>query len=272
MIRVQTEDDLKWLHAVRTKEFEAALFHFPLNSGARVLEIGSGTGYILEKICQQYPNSLGLEIAASSYQFSDPRIILYDGNTIPFLESSFDVIFTSHVLEHVVDIEAFIKEIARVLKPGGVAIHIIPSPTWRILTSAFHYFAVGKIAFSLGRLSGRVSVKAQAHRRSRADLVRYMLYAPRHGEAGNVLTEIHYFSRRRWESLFKASSMNLVAQVGIGFVYWGRDLFRFALPFSIRVTLSHFIGSSSNLYVLRKGITKLSGSIEGNSVKNDGSS
>ena len=266
---MQTEDDLKWLHAVRTKEFDSALPYFPLSSAARVLEIGAGTGYIFEKICRQYPNSLGLEIAGSSYQFIDPRIILYDGKIIPFPENSFDVIFTSNVLEHVMDIEAFIKEITRVLKPGGVAIHIIPSPTWRVLTSAFHYFAVGKIVLSLGKSSGRVSVKAQAHRQSKADLVRYLLYAPCHGEAGNVLTEIYYFSRHYWGRLFKASSMNLVAQVGTGFVYWGRDLFQFALPLSIRVTLAHLVGSSSNLYVLRKGITKLSSSLGRNSMEND---
>jgi ubiquinone/menaquinone biosynthesis C-methylase UbiE len=266
---VQTEDDLKWLHAVRTKEFEAALPYFPSNSESRVLEIGSGTGYILEKICLKYPNSLGLEIAGSSYQFIDPRIILYDGNILPFPESSFDVVFTSNVLEHVVEIDAFVEEIARVLKPEGVAIHIIPSPTWRVLTSVFHYFAVGKLALSLGNPSGRVSVEAQARRRSKVDLAKYILYAPRHGEVGNVLTEIYYFSKRRWKSLFEVSSMNRVAQAGIGFVYWGRDFFQFALPFSVRATLTHLIGSSSNLYVLRKGAAKLNNTLGGNSVENN---
>ena len=254
---MQTEDDLKWLHAVRNKEFAAALPHFPLNRDARVLEIGSGTGYILEKICRQYPNSLGLEVVGSSYQFIDPRIILYDGYVIPSPENSFDVVFTSNVLEHVTDIGAFVEEIARVLKPGGIAIHIIPSPTWRLLTSVFHYFAVGKIALSLGKSSARVSVKAQARRRSKADLVKYMLYAPRHGEAGNVVTEMYYFSRYRWERIFKTSSMNQVVQAGIGFVYWGRDLFQFALPFPVRIALAQLIGSSSNLYVLRKNTAKL---------------
>ena len=268
---MQTENDLKWLHAVRTKEFEAALPHFPLNSSARVLEIGAGTGYILEKICRQYPNSIGLEVTDSSYQFNDSRIILYDGKVIPFPENSFDVVFTSNVLEHVIGIGVFIEEIARVLKPGGVAIHIIPSPTWRFLTSVFHYFAVGKIALSLGDESGRVAVKAQTQKRSKADLVRYIFCAPRHGETGNVLTEAYYFSRHYWARLFEVSSMNLTLQKGIGFVYWGRDLFQFAMPLSVRIKLALFIGSSSNLYILRKGTEKLSITLDGNSGKDGGS-
>lgn len=267
---MQTEDDIEWLHFVRSKEFDAALVHFPADRGTRVLEIGSGTGYIFGKIGERYPASVGLEVQGSAYRFIDPRITLYDGRVIPFPDDEFDVVFSSHVLEHVAEVAAFVEEIARVLKPGGIAIHIIPSPTWRVLTSLFHYFAVMKIALSLLRPSGRAMVEGQASARTKTELAKFMLYAPRHGESGNVLTEVYYFSRFRWRRVFAAASLDQTAEAGIGFVYWGRDLFQLALPWSVRAALARLIGSSSNLYVLRKSDTNSNGAIGGSSRRDDG--
>ena len=251
---MQAESDIRWLHFVRSREFEAALASFPADRAARVLEIGSGTGFLLGRIRERYSDVVGLEVEGSAYQFSDPGITLYDGRNIPFPESSFDVVFSSHVLEHVAELAAFGEEISRVLKPGGVAVHIIPSPTWRVLTSLLHYFAVVKMAMSLFKRSGRGSIKVQSSRRTKAELVKFMMYAPRHGEFGNVLTEIYYFSRYRWRKVFATSTLRLVAQRGIGFIYWGRDVFQFALPLPVRTMLASLIGASSNLYVLRKGV------------------
>jgi SAM-dependent methyltransferase len=45
---------------------------------------------------------------------------------MPFDDGSFDFVFASHVLEHVPDDEAAIAEVARVLRPGGVALLPVP--------------------------------------------------------------------------------------------------------------------------------------------------
>jgi len=49
-----------------------------------------------------------------------------DIHAIPFEENTFDVIFCNHVLEHVQDDRQAIREMHRVLKPGGWAILQIP--------------------------------------------------------------------------------------------------------------------------------------------------
>ena len=49
-----------------------------------------------------------------------------DIHDIPFEENSFDIIFCNHVLEHVRDDIQAMKEMLRVLKPGGYAILQIP--------------------------------------------------------------------------------------------------------------------------------------------------
>lgn len=252
-LSLQTPADLEWLHLVRDKELSVALSEFPGDPQSSVLEIGSGTGYMLERIGARYPNLVGLEIEGSAYDATDPRIVRYDGKKLPFPDSSFDVIFSSHVLEHIPNIEAFIEEMARVLKPGGVAIHILPSSTWRVLTSVFHYAAICRLVVSALTSRGKRVIRNQAKRRSRWELASFLLISPRHGATGNVITEVFYFSRTYWSRVFGRSSLHLRVNRGVGFVYWGRDVLRTVLPEKARVTLSRVLGSSSNLYVLEKG-------------------
>lgn len=52
--------------------------------------------------------------------------VKFDLHDIPFEDDRFDVIFCNHVLEHVDDDHQCMKELCRVLKPGGFAILQVP--------------------------------------------------------------------------------------------------------------------------------------------------
>ena len=49
-----------------------------------------------------------------------------DLRRLSFPDATFDMVYASHVLEHIDDDEAAIKEVYRVLKPGGIAILPVP--------------------------------------------------------------------------------------------------------------------------------------------------
>ncbi|MEX2446148.1 MAG: class I SAM-dependent methyltransferase [Dehalococcoidia bacterium] len=49
---------------------------------------------------------------------------------LPFPDSHFDLVFSVAVFEHVQDYDSALQEIRRVLKPGGVALHVFPA-RWR---------------------------------------------------------------------------------------------------------------------------------------------
>ncbi|WP_223277555.1 class I SAM-dependent methyltransferase [Phaeocystidibacter luteus] len=50
----------------------------------------------------------------------------FDIHEIPFEDNSYDVVFCNHVLEHVTDDQQCMRELCRVLKPGGLAIAQVP--------------------------------------------------------------------------------------------------------------------------------------------------
>lgn len=70
---------------------------------------------------------MGANIAASRFDGGRLRAIETDPYRIPFDDCSFDAVVSNQVMEHVQNkIEVF-AEIDRVLKPGGVAVHVFPS-------------------------------------------------------------------------------------------------------------------------------------------------
>ena len=58
--------------------------------------------------------------------FSPLADVKMDIHDIPFEENTFDVLFCNHVMEHVTDDLQCMKEVYRVIKPGGFAILQVP--------------------------------------------------------------------------------------------------------------------------------------------------
>lgn len=98
--------------------------------GAKVLDLGCGTGEMLFKLGQEYPNvGLLAGIDASEDMLKLARIKLKSFKTVnlylgsieklPYPDEHFDLIVSSGVLHYVQAIEAMTKEAFRVLKPQG---------------------------------------------------------------------------------------------------------------------------------------------------------
>lgn len=99
----------------------------------KILDYGCGQGKWTPLLRSVFPNAeiVGIDIsevaiAKASCKFPHSRFLTLKGDQAPLADSSFDLIFSFHVLEHALDIAAPIKDIGRLLHPGGYACIIFP--------------------------------------------------------------------------------------------------------------------------------------------------
>ena len=82
-------------------------------------------------------------------------VVLGDATAMPFPDGSFDTVIAAEVLEHIPADQAAMNEIARVLRPGGVAVVTVPAwfperICW-LLSADYHNTPGGHVRFFTGR-------------------------------------------------------------------------------------------------------------------------
>ena len=100
--------------------------------GSRILDVGCGTGEMVAKLTERGYEAWGVDlaepmIAYASRRYGSGRFRVGDIEKIPFDDSMFDAVVCLGVIEYLVDDDQALKEIRRVLKPGGSAIVSTPS-------------------------------------------------------------------------------------------------------------------------------------------------
>jgi SAM-dependent methyltransferase len=246
------------LATIRKAELDAVLPHLP--TGGKVLELGAGTGFQAMLLGEQGYDVVALDVPESSHRENAVFAVgLFDGVHIPYPDATFDAVFSSNVLEHAESLDALLAESARVLKEGGIAVHILPTAAWRFWTNAAHYVWVFKSVWAVLRGTAgpeQPSVRALGVKPKKTGLLRMArvaLFPVVHGCRGNFLSEILLFTARRWESTFKRAGFRLKARESIGLFYTGRSIPGPQCPMERRRLLARLLGSSSDAHVLAKG-------------------
>lgn len=245
--------DPVYLAELRRRELGLALAASGVDvSGLSVLEIGSGNGAQLVALRARGASATGVDLASSVYsgqRLAD--IIDYDGETLPFADRSFDVVFSSHVLEHVGDLPRLSGEMRRVLRPGGRALHVMPSAAWKAYTQATWPLALARAAFQLAlRRPGGAAVAASVRRRSPAELASLLLMPPRHGEHGTALGEFWTYRRAWWRARLASLGWTVLKDRGLPIAYSGSVIFGDRISFAAREGLGSLAGGSANLFLL----------------------
>ena len=93
----------------------------------RILDIGAGTGEFLAVAKNNNWDTVGVEPNANAKAIAKNKGIAFVEKTAELENHSFDVISMWHVLEHVPDLEAQLKELKRLLKPKGTLIIAVPN-------------------------------------------------------------------------------------------------------------------------------------------------
>lgn len=234
---------LDHLRAIREYELQIVLPH--LNQKQLILEIGSGNGWQAQCMTARGLKVITLDLPEIPNRH-DTQKICFDGIHFPLQNASVDVVYTSNVLEHISQLQSFHKEIRRVLKPHGTAIHVLPTATWRWWTSCGFYLSKfhalpGKFRFQNSTTAASPPLPDFRHR----------IIPERHGSHGNSFTELHSFRCNNWIESFLSSGWNVESTQANRLFYTGYSLLDNRLSLTLRHYLSYFMGSSCVIYVLR---------------------
>jgi len=217
---IWAKQTLGHLKSVRRLELEFSLLSFP--ESGKVLEIGSGTGWQAKALQGSGFDVEAIDLDTSKYKEDKIYpVVDYDGHNIPFSDNTFDVVFSSNVMEHIPRLSEFQAEIHRVLKSDGVAIHVVPSSSWRVWSSITCFVKSWKTPEI-------------------------------HGEhANNLLAEIMVFRKKWWGQLFERTGWQIVDIRACPIFYTGCSIMDKRLSTRTREQISHVLGGSTNLFVLK---------------------
>jgi SAM-dependent methyltransferase len=210
----------------RRREHGAVFDGVSLGALGDGLEIGGGDGFLASLIgpgCRSF-------VTTDSYRprLADGRAIrptgverlVCEAAHLPFVDASFDFIFSSSVLEHIRDRAPVYRELRRCLRPGGVMLHIVPSRTWKILQLLFYYphHLIAGVDLALDALAKAFAPRCRDaraldtnrwsdERRLTLRLILKHVVPQPHGEYSGNLAELRAFGVRSWEREFAASGL-----------------------------------------------------------------
>lgn len=124
------EDEFEAL-ALDAGSRRAARIEKALGRVGRMLDVGCGTGFQLAAAAARGWEVEGVEVsaAAATYARSRHEVTVHTGTlaSADLPDDSFDAAVLSHVVEHVPDPVGLLKDVARILRPGGVALIAVPN-------------------------------------------------------------------------------------------------------------------------------------------------
>lgn len=97
------------------------------NQHLKILDVGCGAGFLSNRLAQESFEVHGIDLSEESLhvaqKYDSTEKVHYqkaDAYNLPYLEDDFDIVLAMDFLEHVENPEQVVKEISRVLKPGGM--------------------------------------------------------------------------------------------------------------------------------------------------------
>ena len=120
----------------------------------KLLDVGCDGGTLTEKVAARArpERVVGVDISARSLAYTITKrpqfdLAVGDAEELPFPDSTFEAIFCSEVMEHLVSPEKMLSEVKRCLTPTGYAVVMVPAETklFKVLWFFWTKFGKGKV-------------------------------------------------------------------------------------------------------------------------------
>ncbi len=251
--KMDKNNETYWWQLIRNGELVTALDFFPKGQNLKILEIGGRDGYQAELISKKGYNVTSIDINPLFPQFHPVQ--KGNINKLNFHENSFDLIFSSNMLQEIHNIEEAFIEMKRVLKKDGIVIHVVPSSWWSLITNFWHYCLIPKYLIKSKKFQQifnsdikKVNKKEQIKDlKSSKKNLKQLFFHPL-GANTSFIHEIFYFSRFYWRKLFEENGFKIMNKKNCPYFYSGYGIFKFKF-IKIRKIFAKFF-PSCNCFVL----------------------
>ncbi len=179
------------------------LKYYPHLSKARILDLGAGKGKFLiagakhgVKVTGLEYNPAYIEHAHTAAREAGVEISIEQGEAeaLPYAEHGFDFVHANEVVEHVADPRAMMREVYRVLRPGGVAYVTVPN-RFGVHDPHFHLYFVNW----LPRVWSDAFIGLVSRHKQYTDVA-----------AGHQrLADMHYFTYRQFKTLAQSNGFTV---------------------------------------------------------------
>lgn len=141
MVRFETIKNRNY-YKIRSKDFITIFKNVPYNYFNSALELGTGDGFQSAILARYSRKLVSTDISQEKLPRDAYRNITYklcDAEDLSqFKNKTFNMIYSSNLLEHVGNKKKCITEMKRVLKEDGIMVHVMPNRIWKIANMLFH--------------------------------------------------------------------------------------------------------------------------------------
>jgi ubiquinone/menaquinone biosynthesis C-methylase UbiE len=209
----------------RYLEFLSYLSLFPKQHYNRVLELGCGIGYqsaFLAQISDEViatdlpdedlfshaPGMKQAKLLHDQLNIDNVKLVGCSAEELPFEDDSFDMVFSSHVLEHIPDQSKALAEINRVLKPNGIHFCVVPTTAEKVYAFFnFYLYLIQRSVIAIFRKlrllkkSNPVSLDENVIAKPTSkspSILKYFPFPPPHGHYSHYLQELKSWTPGKW--------------------------------------------------------------------------
>lgn len=207
-----TNVNAEWERFLRCRDLEQLLSSPPGEIKGKALEIGCGSGYLTGILGTCFEEIIPTDVKPRG---TVPGVVMADAQKLPFVDQSFDFVFSSNVLEHIDDVYVCLEELRRVMAPGATMLHTMPTSSWKVFQVLTHPIHLLMIVFKkfLRRNNRNDRIDNSVEKVGEGARGRSLIAKATpaiHGISSNHFREFLYFRPSSWKTLFERTGFEVL--------------------------------------------------------------